>query len=180
MIDVPIGLPSWDYRQCDIDARKKVGSSVFLGARRGLCDFSKLADANRHFHAMERPGISIQLWNVRCKIQVVDSIMNPARQESFRETHPELVFWRLNKRTPLIHSKKTDAGRRIRADLLEQNGFTEVHRWMNYRHHSGIGRDDLLDACACALAARDCKSENKVPIGHSPIDDKGLKMEIWY
>jgi predicted RNase H-like nuclease len=32
MIDVPIGLPERGYRQCDREARKLVGPSVFLGA----------------------------------------------------------------------------------------------------------------------------------------------------
>jgi hypothetical protein len=31
MIDVPIGLPEWKYRRCDLEARKLFGSSVFLG-----------------------------------------------------------------------------------------------------------------------------------------------------
>jgi hypothetical protein len=33
MIDVPIGLPQRGYRTCDLDARERVGSRVFLGAR---------------------------------------------------------------------------------------------------------------------------------------------------
>lgn len=36
MIDMPIGLKTAGYRECDIRARELAGPSVFLGARRNL------------------------------------------------------------------------------------------------------------------------------------------------
>jgi predicted RNase H-like nuclease len=177
MIDVPIGLPSRGYRQCDTGARRLLGSSVFLGARRGLWDFHSYDDANRHFHNEGQPGVSQQLWNIRSKIREVDAIMTRQRQDRLCETHPELIFWRLNGQAPL-ESKKTEAGRLQRSALLKRHGFTKIDHWLGWRFGTGVGRDDLLDACACAIAAR--TSKDKLPIGESPRDDKGLRMEIWY
>ena len=38
----------------------------------------------------------------------------------------------------------------------------------------GMGRDDLIDACACAVAARDSASR----LGGDEVDIDGLQMEI--
>jgi hypothetical protein len=44
------------------------------------------------------------------------------------------------------------------------------------RHGTGIGRDDLIDACACAVAARD----SVACLGGGERDARGLRMEIHY
>ncbi|HEY4974639.1 MAG TPA: DUF429 domain-containing protein, partial [Steroidobacteraceae bacterium] len=59
MIDIPIGLPSSGHRGCDVSARRWLGSSVFLGARRSLWKFSSQATANRHYWQTEGPGMGI-------------------------------------------------------------------------------------------------------------------------
>jgi hypothetical protein len=64
------------------------------------------------------------------------------------------VFWRLNGGEPLA-KKKTDGGRAQRVALLKPLGFDQIENWLSWRHGTGIGRDDLIDACARALAARD-------------------------
>jgi predicted RNase H-like nuclease len=46
MIDVPIGLPERGYRRCDLDAKKLIGSSVFLGARWNVWTFRTYEEAN--------------------------------------------------------------------------------------------------------------------------------------
>ena len=52
-----------------------------------------------------------------------------------------------------------------------------VRQWLAQRHGTGIRRDDLIDACACAVAARD--SKDRLPIGEVPTT-RGIRMEIWY
>ena len=71
-----------------------------------------------------------------------------------------------------------EVGGAVHALLLEPRGFTKVRKWLTlqYRYRTGIGRDDLIDACACAVAARD--STNRV--GGDEIDPRGLRMEINY
>ena len=102
-------------------------------------------------------------------------MMTPERQEVLRETHPELVFWHLNNKK-MLEAKKTDVGRRQRLAVLKRRGFTKVVHWLNLRYGTGIGRDDLIDACICAIAARDAK----ISIGEPCPDRRGLRMEMWY
>ena len=175
MIDMPIGLPEAGYRKCDLQGREWVGSSVFLGARRNLLGFGSLAEANSHYweHEGRGRGISCQLWNLRCKISEVDAIMTPSRQRVLCEAHPELVFWSRNRKQAL-NRKKSDMGRKQRIAILKDLGFSEIERWLGLRRGTGIGRDDLIDACACAVAARDATER----IGASKRDAKGLRMEI--
>ncbi|WP_027551499.1 DUF429 domain-containing protein [Bradyrhizobium sp. Cp5.3] len=177
MIDMPIGLKTEGYRICDLRARELVGAAVFVGARRDLWAFPDMAAANRHYweHEGKGRGVSAQLWNIRDKIREVDDVMTPARQATIGEAHPELIFWNLAGRVRL--DRKTSArGREQRVALLRERGFARLPKWLTQRHGTGIGCDDLVDACACAVAARD--SWQRVDGGE--IDPRGLRMEINY
>jgi len=177
MIDMPIGLKEGGYRECDLRARELIGPAVFLGARRDLWTFADMAAANRHYWEQEGKGrgVSAQLWNIRDKMREADEIMTPARQTTTGEAHPELIFWNLAGRVRL--AKKTSVqGRAQRIELLHARGFTGIERWLALRHGTGIGRDDLIDACACAVAARDSVQR----VGGEEIDPRGLRMEINY
>jgi predicted RNase H-like nuclease len=174
MIDMPIGLPKQGYRQCDIEARALVGPRVFLGARWGVWAFDTLDEANRHYWKEEGAGrgISMQLFCIRDKLRELNEMPAPPR---LFEAHPEMIFWRIAGR--VLESKNTQKGRDERINFLEQNGIGQVRRWLEQRQHTGIRRDDLIDACACALAARD--STDTVPPGGGFTDD-GVRAEIWY
>lgn len=177
MIDMPIGLKTEGYRTCDLRARELVGPAVFLGARRGLWTFPDMTAANCHYweHEGKGRGVSAQLWNIRDKIREVDEIMTPARQATIGEAHPELIFWNLAGQVLL--GKKTSAkAREQRIALLVQHGLTRLPKWLTQRHGTGISRDDLIDACACAVAARGSTQR----VGGDEIDPRGLRMEINY
>ncbi len=176
MIDIPIGPPEWKYRRCDLEARKLVGSSVFLGARWNVWTFRSYKEANAYYWEHDDTGIAKQLWCIRDKLQEVNEAMTPRRQSRLQETHPELVFWRLNG-GPLAN-KKTEDGRKQRIALLKRHGFNQIETWLGQRRGTGIGRDDLIDACACALAARD--RIQRIPSDVRDRDRRGLRMEIWY
>ena len=150
---------------------------MFLGARRDVCRFADMAAANRHFWEHEGMGwgVSAKLWNIRDKMREVDDVMTPSRQVTIGEAHPELIFWSLAGRVRL-EPKTSPRGRTQRIALLRDRGFTEVERWLTLRHGTGIGRDDLIDACACAVAARDSTQR----VGGDELDPRGLRMEINY
>jgi predicted RNase H-like nuclease len=177
MIDMPIGLKASGDRDCDLRARELIGPAVFLGARRGLWEFPDMTAANRHYweHEGRGKGVSAQLWNIRDKIREVDEIMTPERQATIGEAHPELIFWNLASRVRLAN-KTSAQGRAQRVELLSGRGFARLPIWLTQRFGTGIGRDDLIDACACAIAARD--SVNR--LGGEEIDPRGLRMEINY
>jgi len=177
MIDMPIGLKMSGHRSCDISARALVGASVFLGARRNLWAFPDQASANQYYWRHEGPGmgVSCQLWNIRNKIREVDDFITPERQVVIGEAHPELIFRKLSSEAGL-NGKKSARGRDQRIKLLADQGFVKISKWLAQRHGTGIGRDDLIDACACAVAARDSNAR----LGGDEVDSRGLRMEINY
>jgi len=177
MIDMPIGLKMSGHRRCDISARELVGASVFLGARRNLWEFPDQASANQYYWRHEGPGmgVSCQLWNIRDKIKEVDDFITPDRQGNIGEAHPELIFRKLGNQLR-VQGKKSEPGRDQRIKLLAQQGFVKLSKWLAQRYGTGIGRDDLIDACACAVAARDSNTR----LGGDEVDIRGLRMEINY
>ncbi len=176
MIDVPIGLPTRGYRTCDIEAREHVKSRVFLGARWNVWAFESYKKANECYWRCDDHGISKQLWCIRDKLKEVNETITVERQSRLLETHPELVFWRLSGRK-VLENKKTATGRQQRIELLKRQGFGKIEKWLGHRYGTGIRRDDLIDACACALAARD--SIGRFPHGDPPTE-RGIRMEMWY
>ena len=184
-IDSPIGLPNSGTRICDLEARTMLrphSSRVFTGARRGLWDFGTAAEANAALHARGETGISLQLWNLGPKILEIDRFVGAHPRCDLREAHPELVFLRLNGFRPLP-SKKTVEGIALRCALLGDQGFAVplLDQWLGtMRLGRGAKRDDVLDACAAAIAARDFDKGFVLPAGEAPVDARGLKMQIWY
>jgi predicted RNase H-like nuclease len=177
MIDMPIGLKMEGHRICDLRAREVAGASVFTGARRNLWTFPDQAAANRYYWEHEGPGmgVSAQLWNIRDKIKEVDDFMTPERQTTIGEAHPELIFQRMAG-SRCVAPKHSVRGRDQRIALLAQQGFVKLPIWLTQRWGTGIGRDDLIDACACAAAARD----SRACLGGEEVDVRGLRMEINY
>jgi predicted RNase H-like nuclease len=177
MIDMPIGLKMSGHRTCDIRARELVGASVFPGARRNLWEFPDQASANRYYWRHEGPGmgVSCQLWNIRDKIKEVDDFITPDCQATIGEAHPELIFRKLG-HSLRLEGKKSALGRGQRIALLADRGFVKLSKWLTQRYGTGIGRDDLIDACACAVAARDSTSR----LDGNEVDVRGLRMEINY
>jgi predicted RNase H-like nuclease len=180
-IDMPIGLPERGLRNCDLEARMMLlphASRVFTGARRGLWDHASHAAANQALKRRGEAGVSIQLWNLGPKIREIDESITPRLQLRIREAHPELVFLRLNFGRPLP-SKKTDEGIAERMKLLKRERFTELKQWIAHKP-PGVKADDILDACAVAIAARDFTSGHVLPRNGAQKDERGLKMQIWY
>jgi predicted RNase H-like nuclease len=178
MIDLPIGLPDADNRGCDEAARAVIAphrSRVFLGARRWILDCGSPADANREARRREQKGVSVQLFGLRAKMAEADLLVQSNGQERLCETHPELVFRRLNGGRPLA-AKKTAEGHALRRRLLEADGFDALDAWLESRRGTGAKADDVFDACA--VAARD--SRDRVPARNPRRDALGLRMEIHF
>jgi predicted RNase H-like nuclease len=180
MIDMPIGLPPRGRRACDLEARRTLGaarSRLFLDARRPLLDFFAAADYSgaNGWGKSNGAGVSVQLWNILGKIAEIDRFITPAKQETIYEAHPELAFARLNGDV-VLPPKKTREGLTLRRDLVAAAGIEQIDAWLGTLRGSGAGADDLLDACALALAAR---APHRVA-APMEMDERGLRMEIWY
>jgi predicted RNase H-like nuclease len=180
-IDIPIGMRDDGERLCDLLARDRLrphGSRVFTGARRWLWEDHRDPDqANIEASRRGQKRVSRQLWHLGPKIMEVDRFVRSRRGLDIREAHPELVFLRLHGRP--LPSKKTEQGLGLRRDLLMAAGLTDVDAWLGTRRiRTGAKADDVLDACAVALAARDCSGS--LPDGPPPTDAHGLAMQIWF
>jgi predicted RNase H-like nuclease len=183
MIDIPIGLPESGYRAVDRAARTMLGkacSRVFLGARRPLLTFLDDYPRANAWAKTDGKGISRQLFGILPKIAQIDRFITQARQDSFRECHPELVFQRLNGGAPLP-GKKAPHGARLRRDLIARNGFAEIDTWLGSLRGTGAQPDDLLDACACAFAAFETLHTGGRKVAcPQETDARGLRIEMWY
>jgi predicted RNase H-like nuclease len=181
-IDIPIGMTGDGDRACDSLARERLRphtSRVFTGARRWLWqDYSDPDEANREALRRGQTRVSRQLWHLGPKIMEVDAFLRARPPIDVREVHPELVFLRLNGGRPLP-PKKSDEGDTLRRRLLKRDGFRDIDRWLEERRiGTGAKRDDVLDACAVAIAARD--PAGSLPEGKVPRDEFELPMRIWF
>ena len=181
-IDTPIGMTDNGERDCDLLARAKLRphiSRVFTGARRWLWrEFDDPDVANREARRRGQKRVSRQLWHLGRKIMQADAFMCANRSRDIREVHPELVFLRLNDNRPLP-SKKSEEGDSLRRALLKRQGIHEIDVWLSStRIGTGAKRDDVLDACAVAIAAR--APAGRVPEGAAPFDAYRLPMQIWF
>ena len=180
-IDIPIGMTDDGERLCDRLARDALHphrSRVFTGARRWLWEeFDDPDRANAEALRRGERRASRQLWHIGRKIMEVDAFVRSHPELDIRETHPELVFQRLNGGRPLP-SKKSDDGLSQRRALLTRRGFEEIDEWLGTaRIGTGAKPDDVLDACAVAVAALD--PAGRLP-EEPPPDAYGLPMQIWF
>ena len=181
-IDIPIGMTEDGGRDCDLLARaalKPHASRVFTGARRWLWqEFDDPDKANEEAVRRNQKRVSRQLWHLGPKIMEVDAFLRARPLIEVCEVHPELVFLRLNGSKPLP-AKKSEEGDALRRRLLKREGFRDIDRWLEEtRIGTGAKRDDVLDACAVAIAARD--PAGSLPEGSPPLDKYGLPMRIWF
>ena len=184
-VDMPIGLAEAGPRACDREARALLPrgrkASVFAPPRRFMLACSDWAAAQALGRAREGCGLSRQAWNIAAKIREIDDSLVPADQERLREVHPELVFHRLNGWRPLA-PKRSAEGQQQRLALLRAAGLSGIESWLGHFPRKLAGRDDVLDAAACALAAKQILKGHgeRLPAGEPPRDARGLRMEIWY
>lgn len=181
-IDIPIGMSDDGERACDSLARERLrphSSRVFSGARRWLWEeFSDPGQANLEALRRGQTRVSRQLWHLGRKIMEVDAFLRAHPPVDVCEVHPELVFLRLNGGTPLPR-KKSAEGDALRRRLLMRHGFCELERWLDEtRIGTGAKRDDVLDACAVAIAARE--PQGCLPDGKPLLDKFRLPMRIWF
>jgi predicted RNase H-like nuclease len=181
-IDIPIGMTEDGERACDSLAREKLRphtSRVFTGARRWLWqEFRDPDHANAEALRRGEMRVSRQLWHLGPKIMEVDAFLRAHPLIDVREVHPELVFLRLNGNKPLP-PKKSEEGDSLRRKLLRRRGFREIERWLSEaRIGTGAKRDDVLDACAVAIAARE--PAGRLPDGALELDAYRLPMQIWF
>jgi len=192
-VDVPIGLPERTGaggRAAENAVRPLLGqrqSSVFSVPSRAAVYAADYGEACRVALATSEPPrkISRQLFMIAPKICEVDAVLRADATASRRtfEVHPELAFWRLNGERALDQPKKIkgqcyEPGLALRRRLLIADGLPEAV--VEASPPKGAGRDDLLDALACAAVARRLHAGAAQSFPQpAPRDAFGLPMAIW-
>lgn len=187
-VDVPVGLTDRGQRECDREARKRLGrpraSSVFPAPIRAALGARTRKQASAVQLRLDGRGIGVQVWNILPKIREWDSFLrsNPAMARRVFEVHPELSFWALNGFRPMKHNKKTLEGRRQRREVLvKEFGSAVLDEVRSSRTPREVADDDLHDAFAALWTARRiyAGAASRLP-ETAPRDSTGLPMAIWY
>ena len=188
LIDIPIGLPFYQKRRCDIEARRLLGrrgSSVFPVPCREALKAKTYGQACRINQRVMGVKLTIQTWNISTKIVEVDRFLrnNKLAQHRFRESHPELCFRSLAGGHPMAYSKKRPQGFSERYSILKKHypkTKAIVDNALERFMRKDLARDDILDAIVLAVSAKfPLTSIRNVP-SNPPRDSKGLPMEIVY
>jgi predicted RNase H-like nuclease len=187
-VDMPIGLPARigpNGRGPERGVRPLLGarqSSLFPVPSREAVYASSYLDACRIALATSDPPRSVQkqLFLIAPRIREIDVLLRADAALAARvfEVHPELAFWRLNGERALAFAKKVKPGLALRRKLLIAAGFPRAA--VEAPPPKGAGRDDVLDALACAAIARRIHTGVARPFPDAPQrDDYGLPMAIW-
>lgn len=190
-IDVPIGLEEEAYvRQCDRELREVLGSdytaSVFNPPVRPVLHAPTYAEASMASFEITGKKVSVQTWNIMPNIKTVDQYLqkDEVLREKIFESHPELLFQKLNGGNPILQKKATKKGLRHRLELLKDESkfaddfFRDIKE--EYRRNQ-VEEDDIVDAMVLALyAGYSLNQEVKTLPEEPPTDSTGLPMAIHY
>lgn len=183
-IDIPIGLPDTGRRSCDVAARRLLGprrSSVFPAPIRPLLAARTHAEACELSRRLQGTGLPLQAFHLLPRIREVDGLLReePVMRERLVESHPEVVFAHWNGGRPMVHPKRTEAGRTERLGLLEPHfpeAFAMIRRLFR---RSRVGDDDILDALVLLLTAGRLARGEAILLGDQEARDScGLPMRI--
>lgn len=184
-IDIPIGLPEYGSRICDVEARQLLGpgrsSSVFPAPIRPILVAANYSEACQIRFQIEKKKMSLQTWAITPKIIDIDTELRKGNElrKIFREIHPEISFFFLAGRRPLQYNKKDKAGHEERFALLEPIFGHWLSSALAERHILASTKDDVLDAfVALWTAERIANGTCQTIPFEPPTDSFGLHMEM--
>ena len=189
-VDIPIGLRDDDggSRGCDAAARRLLGSprssSIFNAPVRAILPQTEYAEANAQSKRVSGKGLSRQSFAITPKIKEVDELICGSRKARsiVREAHPELCFFGLAGRRPMVHGKKSKAGFQERLAVLNRHcavAGAVVDKAVSAYPRKQVAADDVLDAFVCAITAKMPEYWRTAP-ENPETDSQGLPMEIVY
>ena len=192
LVDIPIGLAKGEdeRRKCDLEARARLGrcgASVFWTPPRQVVEKAReIAPENfqKSFQLInknrpEGKGMALQTWNIVPMILQVDDVVAPSG--NIKEIHPEICFWALNKKRPMVFGKKKGEGIKERLELLNkfEPRTQEILEFSSQKHRTKVARDDILDALAAAVTARLGYPDQLATLPDDPpTDARGIPMEM--
>ena len=197
LVDIPIGLPcpGAGPRECDTEARKRLGSprsaSVFRVPIREVTymvsEGAPREKADRRSRELNSKGIGAQAFNIMCKIAEVDRALLTYEGNAsprIREAHPEVCFWGLNGNSAMRINKKKQGGMEERLSVLQglEPETEAIYQSVLSKYlRREVARDDILDAFVAAVTAKlGWPNSFKTLPERPPTDCQGLPMEMVY
>ncbi|QJD80563.1 DUF429 domain-containing protein [Spirosoma rhododendri] len=178
LIDMPLEFADHAYRPCEVAAQKLLGpkkrSSVFLTPHRSAVYATDYAEANRMNRLHLGNGLSIQSWNICPKIKEAARFIATRTDLPLVEAHPELCFYFLNNRQPLLSKKALPAGTADRLTLIAAQAAdypAVIANTMRVTKRKDVKPDDIIDATI--LAIRASASDIQVVPADKRIGDRG-------
>ncbi len=202
-VDIPIGLLKQSLakgRPAESLVRTKLGarkSSVFRVPSRSAV-YASVAPApadsrERFFHACrvardtsdDGKAFAKQSFYILDKVVEINTLLRGDSGLAARvfETHPELAFVGMNGGVALNEPKKKNnknypAGLDLRRGLLAGAGIPRS--LLDMHPPKGAADDDMIDAFACLVTARNIHAGRAQPYPNPPPRDEfGLPMAIW-
>ena len=197
LVDIPIGLPTGKKpRDCDADARKKLGRrhvTVFTTPTRTTVE-SVGTSKRLNYETAKRTElkstsgkrkISKQAYAIIPKIAEVDEAIRARGKArlAVREVHPEICFWALAGRKPVLTGKKSRRGVDERKKALEtaMPGAGAIYDNSCRKFaRKDVARDDILDALVAAITAYRGHHQLKTLPVTPARDEQGFAMEMVY
>lgn len=187
-VDIPIGLPDRGSRECDLGARKALGSprqsSVFPAPVRPVLRARSRVEADAIGRATDGRGVGAQAWGIVPKVREWDDAVRNVEgaMERVFEIHPEVCFWALNQQNPMRYSKADPDGYAERRALLSREFPSDtIARFKESTRSDGAKPDDLLDALVALWTARRIRDGRALSIPAAPpTDSAGIRMAMWY
>jgi len=125
--------------------------------------------------------MSLQAFGILAKVAEVGGLLNeePTRRAVIHEVHPEVCFYFLNGRQPLVFGKKKRQGREERLALLRSSLGIGVDEAVARRSELRCEADDIVDALVGLWTAeRISRGESLTIPAAPPCDTFGIRMEM--
>lgn len=157
-IDIPIGLQREGRRQCDVSAKKFIGTrgnSVFDAPIIPVLEASDYLSACSIREQIENKRMSQQAWGIVKKVREIDTLIQASAQFSavVYEVHPEVTFCLMNDNRPMEFYKKSKEGFEERVNLLTRYFDVNEDFIIRSRRGQGVPKDDLIDALSALWSA---------------------------
>jgi len=190
-IDIPIGVNDVEYvRECDEILRRELGpdykASVFNPPIRSALYAPTYAEACMQSYSANEKKVSIQAWNITPKIREVDQLLqkNEEYRDKIFESHPELLFKRLNGGGSILQKKQTTKGLKHRLELIKKQKPVATDFYRNIKEEfrrNEVAEDDIVDAMVLAFFADKSVNDEIKKLPEDPEkDSEGLPMAIHY
>lgn len=173
---------------CDQEARRLLGlirgRSVFPAPIRPALHATTRLQADQTTRSVDGRGVGAQAWNLYQRIREIDAALcsDPSLAQRVYEVHPELSFMAWNGGVPILDSKKSAPGLRLRKSLVFRDVGASIFEQLRKQIKPGQAReDDLLDAFAVLWTVLRIErgTAQRLP-QEARFDSAGIRMNIYF